>query len=115
MSTPPPTLRLARRRRRIASRVRGSSDRPRLCVHRSLRILSVQVVDDEAGRTLTQATSREAKAKPTVEGARKLGSLIAKKAKEAGVTKVVFDRNVYKYHGRIAALAKAAREGGLQF
>lgn len=114
MATSPSALRLARRRR-IASRVRGTTDRPRLCVYRSLRTLSVQVIDDSSGRTLASADSREAKAKPTVEGARKVGSLIAKKAKEAGISAVVFDRNVYKYHGRIAALADAAREGGLQF
>ena len=103
------------RKRRIRSRVSGSAARPRLTVFRSLQQVTVQVIDDEAGRTLVAASTREAKARPTVEGAKKLGTLIAKKAKEAKITAIVFDRNAYAYHGIVQALADAAREGGLQF
>ncbi len=107
-------LRLARKRR-IRATVRGTAERPRLAVHRSLLQLSAQLIDDDAGRTLCSASSKEAKAKPTVDGAKKVGELIAKKAKDAGITTIVFDRAGYKYHGRIRSLADAARAGGLQF
>jgi large subunit ribosomal protein L18 len=107
-------LRLARRRR-IRARIRGTKARPRLSVFRSLTRLSAQIIDDDAGKTLAAATTKEAKAKLSVDGAKKLGVLLAKKAKDAGVTAVVFDRSGYKYHGRIKAFADAAREGGLQF
>lgn len=103
------------RKRRIRSRIQGTAERPRLSVYRSLTALSAQLIDDDAGNTLVTAHSKEAKASLTVAGARKLGALVAKKAKEAKITTVVFDRNAYKYHGRIKALADAAREGGLQF
>ncbi|HLD71902.1 MAG TPA: 50S ribosomal protein L18 [Candidatus Peribacteraceae bacterium] len=103
------------RKRRIRSRIRGTAARPRLTVYRSLKQLSVQLVDDDAGNTLVAASTREVKAKLTKDGAKKLGTLVAKKAKEAKIDTVVFDRNAYKYHGRIQALADAAREGGLQF
>ncbi len=103
------------RKRRIRGKVRGSAERPRLTVYRSLTALTAQLVDDDAGKTLCMASSKEAKAKLTVDGAKKVGELIAKKAKDAGVKTVIFDRNAYKYHGRIKALADAAREGGLQF
>lgn len=103
------------RRRRIRARIGGSAARPRLSVHRSLTRMTAQVIDDVAGRTLAYATSREAKAKLTREGAKKLGALIAKKATAAGVTTVIFDRGRYKYHGRVKELAEAAREGGLKF
>jgi large subunit ribosomal protein L18 len=103
------------RKRRIRARVTGTSARPRLTVYRSLTALSVQVIDDAAGKTLAAASSKETKAKMNLEGAKKVGELIAKKAKDAGISSVVFDRNAYKYHGRIKALADAAREGGLQF
>ncbi|MDD5040959.1 MAG: 50S ribosomal protein L18 [Candidatus Peribacteraceae bacterium] len=103
------------RKRRIRSRVRGSALRPRLTVYRSLRQVTVQVIDDDAGKTLVAASTREAKAKPTVEGAKKLGTLIAKKAKDAKITAIVFDRNAYAYHGIVQSLADAAREGGLKF
>jgi len=104
-----------RRKNRIRARVHGSSARPRLTVFRSLQQVTVQVIDDDAGKTLVAASTREAKAKPTVEGAKKLGALIAKKAKDAKITAIVFDRNAYTYHGIVKALADAAREGGLQF
>lgn len=112
----PSTLhhRLARKRR-IRARVRGTPERPRLSVYRSLRGMYAQVIDDEAGRTLVAGSLKEAKGKFSVDGAKKLGTLIAKKAKEKKIEKVVFDRNAYKYHGRVKALAEGAREGGLQF
>lgn len=103
------------RRRRIRAKIAGTAARPRLSVHRSLRQITVQIVDDSAGRTLAAASSKHAKAALTKDGAAKVGKLIAEKAKAAGVTSVVFDRGGYKYHGRIKALADAAREGGLQF
>ena len=108
------TLRLARRRR-IRARITGTSTRPRLSVYRSLQRMVVQLIDDQAGKTLIAADSKEVKAKLTVEGAKKLGTLLAQKAKEANISSVVFDRGGYKYHGRIKALADAAREGGLKF
>ena len=107
-------LRLARKRR-IRAQIRGTTERPRLTVHRSLLSIRAQIIDDSAGRTLCSASSKEVKAKVTVEGAKKVGALIAKKAKDAGITTIVFDRNAYRYHGRIQALADAAREGGLKF
>ena len=103
------------RKRRIRARMKGTAERPRLTVYRSLTQLSAQVVDDQTGRTLCSASTKEVKAKMTVEGAKKVGELIGKKAKEAGVSAVVFDRNAYKYHGRVKALAEGARESGLQF
>lgn len=103
------------RKRRIRAKIRGTAARPRMSVHRSLRALNVQIIDDAAGKTIAAASTREAKVKLTKDGAKKLGELIAKKAKDAKITTVVFDRNAYKYHGRIQALADAAREGGLQF
>ena len=107
-------LRLSRKRR-IRARVTGTPVRPRLSVFRSLRRIEVQIIDDAAGKTLVSATTKEAKAALTVEGAKKLGTLLAKKAKDAGVTAVVFDRGGYLYHGRVKALAEGAREGGLEF
>ncbi|OGJ55745.1 50S ribosomal protein L18 [Candidatus Peribacteria bacterium RIFCSPHIGHO2_02_FULL_52_16] len=103
------------RKRRIRAKVRGTKDRPRLSVYRSLRQLTVQLIDDDAGKTILAASTKEAKAKLTKDGAKKLGALVAKKAKDAKITAVIFDRNAYKYHGRVQALADAAREGGLQF
>lgn len=103
------------RKRRIRARVSGTSARPRLTVHRSLTQIRAQVVDDASGKTLAFASTKEAKAKHTVDGAKAVGTLLAKKAKDAGVTAVVFDRNAYKFHGRVKALAEGAREGGLQF
>ncbi|ALM09420.1 MAG TPA: 50S ribosomal protein L18 [Candidatus Peribacter riflensis] len=103
------------RKRRIRARVRGTAVRPRLTVYRSLQQVTVQVIDDDAGKTIVAASTREAKAKPTIEGAKKLGTLIAKKAKDAKITSIVFDRNAYAYHGIVKSLADAAREGGLQF
>ncbi len=103
------------RKRRIRAKVSGTAARPRLTVYRSLTNLSAQLIDDTAGRTLCAVSTKEAKAKMNIEGAAKVGELIAKKAKDAGIEAVLFDRNGYKYHGRIKALADAARDGGLNF
>jgi large subunit ribosomal protein L18 len=113
--------RLARARRhfRLRKRVSGSPDRPRLVVNRSSRHIAVQLVDDVAGHTLAAASSIEPEIR-AVDGDKKarairVGELIAARAKAAGVDRVVFDRGGYAYHGRIAALANAAREAGLEF
>jgi large subunit ribosomal protein L18 len=113
--------RLARARRhfRLRKRVSGSPDRPRLVVNRSSRHIAVQLVDDLAGHTLAAASSIEPEIR-AVDGDKKarairVGELIAARAKAAGVDRVVFDRGGYAYHGRIAALANAAREAGLEF
>ena len=109
----------AQRHFRIRKNLRGTAEVPRLVVHRSSRHMHVQIIDDIAGRTLAAASSIEAGVR-AVEGDKKargakVGELIAERAKKAGITKVVFDRGGYKYHGRVAALAEAAREGGLEF
>ena len=108
------------RKRRIRARVTGTAQRPRLSIFRSLKHISAQLIDDENGKTLAAASTKELGTKkktpaPTVDTAKQLGELIAKKAKEAKIETVVFDRNAYQYHGRIQALAEAAREGGLTF
>ena len=109
----------ARRHFRIRKTLRGTPETPRLVVHRSSRHIHVQVIDDLAGHTLAAASSIEADVR-ALEGdkktkAAKVGQLIAERAKAAGVEAIVFDRAGYKYHGRVAALADAAREGGLKF
>lgn len=114
MRTPKFTHRL-RRKKKIRARVLGTKERPRLSVYRSIMQMTVQIIDDTSGTTLIAGSTKEIKAKPTMEGAKKLGEAIAKKAKEKKIDAVVFDRNAYKYHGRVKALADAAREGGLQF
>jgi large subunit ribosomal protein L18 len=113
--------RIARVRRhfRIRKKVSGSPARPRLVVNRSSRHMVAQIVDDLAGHTLASASSLEADVR-ALDGdktarAAKVGELVAARAKEAGIAKVVFDRGGYDYHGRIAALADAAREAGLEF
>jgi large subunit ribosomal protein L18 len=109
----------ARRHFRLRKKVNGTPERPRLVVHRSSRHITVQIVDDLAGHTLASATSLEADVR-ALDGdkkarAAKVGELAAARAKEAGISKVVFDRGGNAYHGRIAALADAAREAGLEF
>lgn len=104
-----------RRKHRIRARVSGTQERPRMSVYRSLRGMYVQLIDDEQGKTLAAASLKEVKEKLSVVGAQKLGKLIAEKAKKAKIESVVFDRSGYKYHGRVKALADAAREGGLAF
>jgi large subunit ribosomal protein L18 len=111
----------SRQRRQVRGRkkVQGSADRPRLVVTRSTRHVFVQVVDDNAGKTVASASTMEADLR-ALEGdktakAKRVGELVAERAKAAGVESVVFDRAGNKYHGRVAALADGAREGGLAF
>ena len=108
-----------RRHARLRKKVRGTTARPRLVVNRSSRHMVAQLIDDVAGHTLAAASTLEADVR-ALEGdkkakAAKVGELLAARAREAGVTTVVFDRGGYLYHGRVAALADAAREGGLEF
>jgi large subunit ribosomal protein L18 len=108
-----------RRHARLRKKVRGSAERPRLAVNRSSRHILVQLIDDLAGHTLAAASTMEADVR-AMDGdkkarATKVGELVAARAREAGVTAVVFDHGGFGYHGRIAALADAAREGGLEF
>lgn len=103
------------RKRRIRAKVQGTADRPRLSVYVSLRQILVQLIDDAKGHTLIAASTRECKAKPDRSGATKLGGLVAEKAKKVKIGTIVFDRSGYKYHGRVKAIAEAAREGGLKF
>lgn len=105
-------------RDRIRRKVTGTTERPRLAVYRSLKGIYAQVIDDTNGRTIVSASSleKDAGAKGSNAAAAKaVGALIAKKAKDKGVTRVVFDRGGYLYHGNIKALADAARENGLEF
>ena len=107
-----------RRHTRVRKIVSGSPDRPRLAVYRSNRYIYAQVIDDTAGRTLAAASSQEKDLRSrtlTVETASEVGKLVAARAKEAGVSVVVFDRGGNKFHGRVKALADAARESGLEF
>jgi large subunit ribosomal protein L18 len=107
-----------RRHRRVRKKVRGTAERPRLAVFRSNKHISAQVIDDRSGRTLASASTLEAELRSTggnIEGATKVGTLLAERAKAAGIDAVVFDRGGNRYHGRIKALADAAREGGLEF
>ncbi len=106
----------ARRRRRIRRIVRGTDERPRLSVFRSNRYLYAQLISDESGRTLAAVSTLKSEgAGVTLEKAKALGSAIAGKCKELGIERIVFDRGGYRYHGRIKALADAAREAGLKF
>ena len=106
---------------RVRQRVTGTPERPRLCVYRSLGHIYAQVIDDRTGKTLVSASSVDGETKKNLKGggniaaAKVIGKTIAERAKAAGVSKVVFDRGGYKYHGRVKALADAAREAGLQF
>jgi len=109
-----------RRQRRVRRRVRGTNVVPRLSVFRSGRHMYVQVITDESGHTLASLSTRstefgnEAKA-GTVDGAKRIGRLIAERVRSQGVARVVFDRNGFLYHGRVRAVAEGAREGGLEF
>ena len=110
---------VTRRHARLRKKVQGTAQRPRLAVKRSSRHIVVQLIDDLAGHTLASASSLEADVRG-LDGDKKaraaaVGKLVAERAREAGVTAVVFDRGGFDYHGRIAALADAAREGGLEF
>jgi large subunit ribosomal protein L18 len=122
-----PVKRLSRsaHRERLHSRLRrkisGNAERPRLCVSRSSKHIHAQVIDDRTGRTLAAASSVDGETRKTLKGggniaaAKVIGKAIAERAKAAGVEKVVFDRGGYQYHGRVKALAEAAREAGLKF
>jgi large subunit ribosomal protein L18 len=108
-----------RRHNRVRRKVHGSAERPRLAVFRSNKHISAQLIDDDAGRTLAAASTVEAALVGTsggnIDAASKVGALVASRAKEAGITTVVFDRGGFAYHGRVAALADAARAEGLEF
>jgi len=114
-------LRRLKRHGKIRKRMSGTPERPRLCVHRSLKSIYVQVVDDVATRTLFSFSTLDKefqKSKPAkgkVAAASKLGEFFAGKLKERGITKVAFDRGGYLYHGRVKALADALRQGGIEF
>jgi len=110
-----------RRHARVRKKVFGTASRPRLSVFRSHKHIYAQIIDDHVGHTLVAASSldpvlrSELRSGGTVEAAKKVGLLLARRALERGITRVVFDRGGYKYHGRVAALAEGAREGGLEF
>ncbi|GBE24250.1 MAG TPA: 50S ribosomal protein L18 [Actinobacteria bacterium] len=107
-----------RRHHRVRKTLRGSQARPRLAVYRSNKYIYAQIIDDDAARTLVSASSRESSLsgeRLTVETASKVGQLVAGRASEAGINEVVFDRGGNAFHGRIKALADAAREAGLKF
>ena len=114
-------VRLERRKHHIRKSVFGSPERPRLSVYRSAKHIYAQLIDDHAGKTLAAAATTtgdvrgDQKTGANIAAAKKVGAAIAQKARDAGITKVAFDRGGRMYHGRIKALADAAREGGLQF
>jgi large subunit ribosomal protein L18 len=107
-----------RRHRRVRKKVMGTAERPRLAVFRSNKHIYVQAIDDLAGRTLASASTMEADVRggstATVAAAKDVGKRVGERAKQAGITTVVFDRGGFKYHGRIAAIADGAREAGLE-
>ena len=110
-----------RRHQRVRAKVKGTISRPRLCVFRSLNHIYAQVIDDSKGHTLASASTLDPEMKDRAVGkvrtakAELVGSLVAKRALSKGINQVVFDRGGYKYHGRVKALAEAARQGGLRF
>jgi len=104
-----------RRHLRVRKKVSGTSDRPRLVIFRSLKHISAQIVDDVAGRTLLTVSSTDLESGKKTEKSLEVGKRIAERAKSAGITKVVFDRAGYRYHGRVKAVADGARKGGLEF
>ena len=114
-------LRRQRRKKHVRKKVSGSPDRPRLTVFRSHKNIYAQIVDDVAGRTLVATSSNDNPMRQSVgyggnaQAAQAVGEALAAKALEAGIKKVVFDRNGYAYHGRVKSLAEAARKGGLEF
>lgn len=104
-----------RRHARVRARVIGTAERPRLAIFRSNRFIYAQLINDDNGKTLASCDSRASKAATTRERAAEVGDMIAKKAKEQGIIKAVFDRGGFQYQGSIAALADGARAGGLEF
>jgi len=117
MSVATAPARRLKRRRRVRAKIRGTAERPRISVFRSNRGVFVQLIDDDAGRTLTSVswTEPELRGLARMEQARRAGELLAQRAKAVGIEHVVFDRGGYQYRGRVQALAEGAREGGLQF
>ena len=117
MSTVTSPQRRLKRRRRVRAKVHGSAERPRVSVFRSNRGIFAQLVDDDSGRTLASVNWTEADLRglQKTEQAKRVGELLAERAKAAGIETVVFDRGGYQYHGRVKALAEGAREGGLNF
>jgi large subunit ribosomal protein L18 len=117
MTVQSPPQRRLRRRRRVRAKVRGSAERPRISVFRSNRGICAQLIDDDAGRTLTAVnwTEPELRELAAMDQARRTGELLAERAKAAGIESAVFDRGGYQYHGRVQALADGARSGGLTF
>lgn len=109
-------LRLARHQR-IRKKLAGTAERPRLAVFKSQKHIYAQIIDDRAGHTIAAAASTEKglEASDTIEGAKKVGAVLAQRAKEKGIEAVVFDRGGFQYHGVVASLAEGAREGGLKF
>lgn len=109
-------LRIARHER-LRKKVAGTPARPRLAVYRSLKHISAQIIDDTTGTTLAAASSEEKglESKGNADGAKAIGAKLAQRAKEKGISAVVFDRGGFRYHGRVAALAEGAREAGLEF
>jgi len=107
--------------RRMRKTLAGTPERPRLCVHRSSKHIRAQVVDDQTGRTIASASSLDGEVKTVIKGggniaaSKVVGKVIAERAQAKGIEKVVFDRGGYQYHGRVQALAEAAREAGLKF
>jgi len=120
VSTSEKLLAKKRRQARVRKKISGTPERPRLVVFRSLKHVYAQVIDDTSGRTLAAASSLDPELRgrdlgTRTEAAKEVGQLVAKRALEKGITKVVFDRAGYKYHGVVASLADAARSGGLEF
>ncbi len=121
MENTKPRLARYRRHRRVRFKVKGTTSRLRLCVFRSLNHIYVQVIDDLQGNTLASASTLDPEIRSETDGKAKtskaelVGSMIAKRALSKGINQVVFDRGGYKYHGRVKALAEAARQGGLKF
>lgn len=116
--------RVAHRQRihvRMRKKIAGTAERPRLCVHRSSKHIRAQIVNDQAGRTIACASSLDPEVRAVIKGggniaaSRVVGKVIAERARAKGVEKVVFDRGGYQYHGRVQAVAEAAREAGLKF
>ena len=110
-----------RRKNRVRKKVRGSAERPRLNVHRSNKHIYCQLIDDESGKTIASASTRDKELAGNIkfggnlEAAKQIGEAIAEKAKSAGIKQIRFDRGRYNYHGRVAEIANAAREAGLEF
>ncbi len=121
MKLPPKTAARLKRKKSIRKKIGGTEARPRLCVFRSAKHIYTQIIDDDTGKTLVAASTLSAELRANPEGtgnikaAAQVGALTARRAAERGIKKVVFDRNGFLYHGRVKAIATAAREGGLEF